>query len=91
MASTRLLPPAQNAYQYPLLIKQLLASGPRFSGTNDIIYADKSRYSYKELQDRIGRLANALTRAGVQAGDTVRLAPLKDSGPLPRYSSKAPQ
>jgi arginine N-succinyltransferase len=27
----------------------------------------------------------------VQAGDTVRLAPLKDSGPLPRYSSKAPQ
>lgn len=71
MASTRLLSPAQNAYQYPLLIKQLLASGPRFSGTKEIIYADKSRYSYQELQNRIGRLANALTRAGVQAGDTV--------------------
>jgi arginine N-succinyltransferase len=27
----------------------------------------------------------------VQAGDTVRLAPLKDSGPLPRQSFKAPQ
>jgi fatty-acyl-CoA synthase len=71
MASTRLLTPAENAYQYPLLIKQLLASGPRFAGSQEIIYANKSRYTYTELQARIGRLANALTNAGVKAGDTV--------------------
>jgi len=71
MASTRLLTPAENAYQYPLLIKQLLASGPRFAGSQEIIYANKSRYTYTELQARIGRLANALTKAGVKAGDTV--------------------
>jgi fatty-acyl-CoA synthase len=71
MAPTRLLTPAENAYQYPLLIKQLLASGPRFAGSQEIIYANKSRYTYTELQARIGRLANALTNAGVKAGDTV--------------------
>ena len=71
MASTRLLTPAENAYPYPLLIKQLLASGPRFAGSQEIIYANKSRYTYTELQARIGRLANALTKAGVKAGDTV--------------------
>src|SRR5680860_792716 len=71
MASTRLLTPAENAYQYPLLIKQLLASGPRFAGSQEIIYANKSRYTYTELQARIGRLANALTKAEVKAGDTV--------------------
>lgn len=71
MVSTRLLSPAKNAYQYPLLIKQLLASGPRFAGSREIIYADKSRYTYTELLARIGRLANALTKAGIKAGDTV--------------------
>lgn len=71
MAQTRILPPADNAYQYPLLIKQLLLSGPRYSPDQEIVYANRSKYTYTELVERIHRLANALTDAGVKPGDTV--------------------
>ncbi|MCM0612822.1 fatty acid--CoA ligase [Marinobacter sediminum] len=71
MAQTRILPPADNAYQYPLLIKQLLLSGPRYSPDQEIVYANRSKYTYTDLVERIHRLANALTDAGVKAGDTV--------------------
>ncbi|NMT64519.1 fatty acid--CoA ligase [Marinobacter orientalis] len=71
MAQTRILSPADNAYQYPLLIKQLLLSGPRYNPDQEIVYANRSKYTYTDLVDRIHRLANALTDAGVQAGDTV--------------------
>ncbi|HCW88685.1 MAG TPA: long-chain fatty acid--CoA ligase, partial [Marinobacter sp.] len=71
MSQTRILQPADNAYQYPLLIKQLLLSGPRYAPDQEIVYADKSKYTYTDLVDRIHRLANALTDAGVKAGDTV--------------------
>ncbi|WP_150910049.1 fatty acid--CoA ligase [Marinobacter halotolerans] len=71
MANTRILPPADNAYQYPLLIKQLLLSAPRYAPDQEIIYANKSRYTYTDLVERIHRLANALTDAGIGPGDTV--------------------
>lgn len=71
MAQTRILKPANNAYQYPLLIKQLLLSGPRYSPDQEIVYANRSKYTYTELVERIHRLANALTDAGIKAGDTV--------------------
>jgi len=71
MANTRILPPADNAYQYPLLIKQLLLSAPRYAPDQEIIYANKSKYTYTDLVDRIHRLANALTDAGIKPGDTV--------------------
>ncbi|PVY75774.1 fatty-acyl-CoA synthase [Tamilnaduibacter salinus] len=71
MANTRLLPSADNAYQYPLLIKQLLLSGPRYNPDQKIVYADRSEYTYRDLVDRIHRLAHALTDAGVKPGDTV--------------------
>ncbi|TGN40130.1 fatty acid--CoA ligase [Marinobacter confluentis] len=71
MANTRILPPADNAYQYPLLIKQLLLSAPRYAPDQEIVYANKSKYTYTDLVDRIHRLANALTDAGVKPGDTV--------------------
>lgn len=71
MAQTRILKPADNAYQYPLLIKRLLMSGPRYNPDQEIIYANRSKYTYKDLVDRIHRLANALTDAGVKPGDTV--------------------
>jgi fatty-acyl-CoA synthase len=65
------LPPAENAYPYPLLIKRLLMSGPRYNPDQTIHYANRSHYTYSTLVERIHRLANALTRAGVQPGDTV--------------------
>ncbi|NVD36122.1 fatty acid--CoA ligase [Marinobacter lutaoensis] len=71
MAQPRLLPPAENAYPYPLLIKRLLMSGPRYNPDQTIHYANRSHYTYTTLVERIHRLANALTRAGVQPGDTV--------------------
>ena len=73
MIETKIIPPAAGAYAYPLLIKQLLLSGVRYEPGREIVYADKLRYSYQTLNQRIRRLANALTTAGVKAGDTVAL------------------
>ncbi|SEJ20137.1 fatty acid--CoA ligase [Pseudomonas sp. NFR16] len=71
MLQTRVIQPADGAYQYPLLIKRLLMSGGRYEKTREIVYRDHSRYSYLTLNERICRLANVLTEAGVKAGDTV--------------------
>ncbi|MBA1229671.1 fatty acid--CoA ligase [Pseudomonas viridiflava] len=71
MLQTRVLPPADGAYQYPLLLKRLLMSGSRYEKTREIVYRDSVRYTYPQLNERICRLANALTAAGVKAGDTV--------------------
>ncbi|WP_449433518.1 fatty acid--CoA ligase [Pseudomonas putida] len=73
MLKTKIIPPAPGAYSYPLLIKSLLLSGVRYEPGQEIVYADKLRYSYKTLIERIHRLANALTAAGVKAGDTVAM------------------
>ena len=73
MMATKIISPADGAYAYPLLIKQLLLSGVRYEPGREIVYADKLRYSYQTLNQRIRRLANALTAAGVKAGDTVAL------------------
>ena len=71
MLQTRVIPPAENANQAPLLIKRLLLSGSRYEKTREIVYRDKLRYSYATFNERVARLANVLTEAGVQAGDTV--------------------
>ncbi|RON20913.1 long-chain fatty acid--CoA ligase [Pseudomonas brassicacearum] len=73
MMATKIIPPADGAYAYPLLIKQLLLSGARYEPGREIVYADKLRYDYLTLNKRIRKLANALTAAGVKAGDTVAL------------------
>jgi fatty-acyl-CoA synthase len=71
MLQTRLIAPADNAHQAPLLIKRLLLSGIRYEKTREIVYRDQLRYSYATLNERIARLANVLSEAGVKAGDTV--------------------
>ncbi|MBU2955913.1 fatty acid--CoA ligase [Marinobacter sp. F3R08] len=71
MKKTKLLPSAENAYQYPLLIKSLLLSGKRYSPDREIVYSDITRYDYVTLNERIARLAGALEKAGIGAGDTV--------------------
>ncbi|WP_136476066.1 fatty acid--CoA ligase [Pseudomonas sp. DG56-2] len=73
MIETRVIAPAPGAYSYPLLIKRLLLSGVRYQPGQEIVYADKLRYNYITLQERIQRLANMLVAAGVKAGDTVAL------------------
>ena len=71
MLQTRVIKPAANAYQYPLLIKRLLLSGLRYERSREIVYRDRLRYDYRTLNQRIARLANVLTEAGVRPGDTV--------------------
>ncbi len=71
MLQTRVIAPAEGAYQYPLLIKRLLMSGSRYEKTREIVYRDIIRYTYPVLVERVCRLANVLTAAGVKAGDTV--------------------
>ena len=73
MITTRIMPAAEQAYAYPLLIKRLLLSGVRYQPNQEIVYADKLRYTYSTLLERIQRLANVLTAAGVKPGDTVAL------------------
>ena len=71
MLQTRLIPSAENAHAYPLLIKRLLLSGSRYEKAREIVYRDKLRYSYATFNERVARLANVLSEAGVKAGDTV--------------------
>ena len=58
-------------YQYPLIIKKLLNMPLINSPDREIVYADKHRYNYKALNERIHRLASGLDQLGVIAGDTV--------------------
>lgn len=68
---TRIVEPTQSAYQYPLLIKNLLMPALIRSSEQEIIYRDLKRYTYREFGQRIKRLASALTQIGVKPGDTV--------------------
>ena len=71
MKSTRIIPRAPSAYDYPLLIKQLLHTPIFYAPEQEIVYRDLKRFTYREFYTRINRLASALTALGVGPGDTV--------------------
>jgi len=60
-----------SAYNYPLLIKQLLHTPMATARNQEIVYADKMRYTYDDFFKRINRLGNALNSIEVEYGDTV--------------------
>lgn len=62
--------PGEN-YTYQLLIKHILESARFLSPDQEIVYADKLRYNYVTLIERIHKLAGALDHLGVGRGDTV--------------------
>ncbi|MGP5065887.1 long-chain-fatty-acid--CoA ligase [Psychrobacter alimentarius] len=62
---------AQDAYGFPLIIKQLLNRAKIASTNQTISYADKVTYTYAEFFKRVNRLANVLKNMGLQAGDVV--------------------
>jgi fatty-acyl-CoA synthase len=62
---------ARSAYKYPLLIKQLWHTPLVQAPDQEIVYRDIKRFTYRQLRERIGRLASGLARLGVSAGDTV--------------------
>ncbi len=59
-----------SAYNYPLLIKNLLFFPVIDEPDQEIVYRNQ-RFTYRELRQRIARLANALTALGIKQGDTV--------------------
>lgn len=65
------IPVTKSAYQYPLLIKQLWHSPLQQASDQVIVYRDTRRLTYRQLRERVGRLASSLARLGVVAGDTV--------------------
>ncbi len=71
MSSPRIIAPTPEAYSYPLLIKQLLHTPIHLAPEQEIVYRDRLRYTYRDLYQRIHRLAGALAAQGVGPGDTV--------------------
>ncbi len=60
-----------SADSYPLLIKNLLRNPVRQFPKQEIVYGDFRRQTYRELGERIGRLASGLAGLGIKPGDTV--------------------
>ena len=69
--SASLIEHTPSAYDYPLLIKHLLHTPLAIAPEQEIVYRDISRYTYRTLLQRIGRLATGLAGLGVKPGDTV--------------------
>ncbi len=61
------------AYAYPLIIKKLLNTPLIYAPDQEIVYRDRRRYTYRDLNDRIHRLASGIGSLGVKAGDTVAM------------------
>ena len=58
-------------YNYPLIIKKLLNDPLIKSPDQEIVYSDRHRYTYRDLNRRIAGLAEGLTGLGASAGDTI--------------------
>jgi len=67
----RLIQVAKTAYQYPLIVKQLWHAPLMQSPDQEIVYRDRQRFTYRQIRERIGRLASVLNKLGVQPGETV--------------------
>lgn len=69
--SAQLIDRTPSAYNYQLIIKQLLPTPLVYSPHQEIVYRDLKRYDYVTLKKRIGQLANTLEDLGVRPGDTI--------------------
>jgi acyl-CoA synthetase (AMP-forming)/AMP-acid ligase II len=67
----RLIQTAKSACQYPLIFKQLWHTPRVQAPDQEIVYRDLKRFTYRQIRERIGRLASTLSKAGVVPGDTV--------------------
>ncbi len=84
--SASLIERTPSAYDYPLLIKHLLHTPLATTPEQEIVYRDSSRYTYRTLRQRIGRLASGLAGLGARPGDTVAVTIM----PGPMSSSVTP-
>ena len=68
MIKPRNIPRTKSAYSYPLLIKQLLHTPIYYAPDQQIVYRDLARHTYRDLYERINRLAAGLAgNGGAQA------------------------
>lgn len=67
----KIIPPTPSATISPLLISDLLESGVRMAGSNQIVYRDQCRHDYRRFRERVHQLAHMLAAQGVKAGDVV--------------------
>jgi fatty-acyl-CoA synthase len=61
----------ESAYGYPLLVKNILEAPIACEPDREIVYRGALRLTYRDLHQRVRRLAGALTALGVRPGDTV--------------------
>jgi len=69
--TSSLIANTESAHDYQLLIKRLFLHPVVDAPEQEIVYRLHMRYDYRRFRERVGRLAAALTRMGVQPGDTV--------------------
>lgn len=69
--STKPIDRTPSACDSPLLIRRLIETPLIQCPDQEIIYRDIKRQTYRELRERIGRLASGLTGLGIRPGDTV--------------------
>lgn len=62
---------AATPYAYPLLVKRLLLNPAVDAPDQEIVYRGTRRHTYRDLRERVARLAGALEALGVRRGDTV--------------------
>jgi len=59
------------AYNYQLLLKHILESGVTYAPKQEIVYRDLRRFTYRDIYERVHRLASALEELGVKKGTRV--------------------
>ena len=69
--SEQLIERTPSAYYNPLLIKSLLDNPIRQFPEQEIVYGDFKRQTYRDLGERVSRLASGFAGLGVRRGDTV--------------------
>lgn len=69
--SLRFADRAREAHDFQLTIGHLLDSALTSAGDQEIVYRDQRRFTYRELRQRIGRLASLLTDLGADEGMTI--------------------
>jgi len=69
--NVRFATPSPGGHQYQLLIRHILEGALVSAGDQEIVYRDQHRETYREMSERINRLAGALAMLGTAQGDTV--------------------
>ena len=65
------IPRTPSAYDFPLLLKHLWYTPLAHRPDQEIVYRDVCRFTYREVRERIARLASGLASLGVRPGHTV--------------------